>query len=148
MKVLLIKDVKGLGKAGDIKEVKDGYGKNFLIARGFAKLATDSVIKQWEAQQRKKAQEKAAEIDRLKKLKEKIEKIKLTIKHKVGANGALFGAITNKEISEYLKKDFDIDIDKKHIEIHPPIKQTGEYEVDIKLGHGIHAKLDLIVEGE
>ena len=148
MKVLLIKDVKGLGKAGDIKEVKDGYGKNFLIAKGFAKLATDAVIKQWQANQKKKAEAEAAEIDRLNKLKEKIEKIKLTIKHKVGANGALFGAITNKEISEHLKKEFDIDIDKKKIELHPAIKQTGEYEVDIKLGHGIHAKLDLIVEGE
>jgi len=148
MKVLLIKDVKGLGKAGEVKEVKDGYGKNFLIAKGFAKLATDSVIKQYKAMQQKKAEQEAAEIERLKKLKEKIEKIKMTIKHKVGANGALFGAITNKEISEHLKKDFNIEIDKKHIEIHPPIKQTGEYEVDIKLGHGIHAKLDLIVEGE
>ncbi len=148
MKVLLIKDVKGLGKAGDIKEVKDGYGKNFLIAKGFAKLATDAVIKQWQAQQKKKAELKAAEIEKLKKLKEKIESIKLVIKHKVGANGSLFGAITNKEISEHLKKDFKIEVDKKHIEIHPPIKQTGEYEVDIKLGLKIHAKLDLIVEGE
>ncbi|WP_187648456.1 50S ribosomal protein L9 [Nitrosophilus labii] len=148
MKVLLVKDVKGLGKAGDIKEVKDGYGKNFLIARGFAKLATDAVIKQWQAQQKKKAEQEAAEIERLKKLKEKIENIKLVVKHKVGANGALFGAITNKEISEQLKNDFSIEVDKKNIDIHPPIKQTGEYEVNIKLGHGIHAKLNLIVEAE
>ncbi len=148
MKVLLIKDVKGLGKAGDIKEVKDGYGKNFLIAKGFAKLATDAVIKQWQAQQRKKEEEEAREIEKLKKLKEKIESLKLTIRHKTGANGALFGAITNKEIAQHLKKDYSIDIDKKSIEVHPPIKQTGEYEIDIKLGHGIHAKLDLIIEGE
>lgn len=148
MKVLLIKDVKGLGKAGDIKDVKDGYGKNFLIAKGYAKLATDGVIKQYKAQQKQKEAQKQEEIQRLKKLKEKIENIKLTIKHKVGANGALFGAITNKEISEHLKKDFDIEIDKKHIEIHPAIKQTGEFEVEVKLGHGINAKLDLIVEAE
>lgn len=148
MKVLLIKDVKGLGKAGDIKEVKDGYGKNFLIAKGYAKLATDAVIKQFQAKQKQKEKQKEKEIEELKKLKEKIENIKLTIKHRVGANGALFGAITNKEISEHLKKDFGIEVDKKHIELNSPIKQTGEFEVEIKLGHGINAKLDLIVEGE
>ncbi|BCD60286.1 MULTISPECIES: 50S ribosomal protein L9 [unclassified Nitratiruptor] len=147
MKVLLIKDVKNLGKAGEVKEVKDGYGKNFLIARGFAKLATPDVIEAWEKEQAKKAQEEAAEIEKLKQLKEKIESTKLIIKHKAGANGALFGAITNKEVAEELKKQ-GIEIDKKHIDIHPPIKQTGEYEVDVKLGHGIHAKLDLVVEAE
>ncbi|WP_200764103.1 50S ribosomal protein L9 [Nitrosophilus alvini] len=148
MKVLLIKDVKGLGKAGEIKEVKDGYGRNFLIARGFAKHATDAVIRQWQAEQKRRAEKEAAEIENLKKLKEKIESIKLVIKHKLGANGALFGSITNKEISEALKKEYGIEIDKKHIDVHPPIKQTGDHEIDIKLGHGIHAKLELVVEGE
>ncbi len=147
MKVLLIKDVPNLGKAGEVKEVKDGYGKNFLIARGFAKLATPEVIEAWEKEQAKRAEEEAKEIDKLKKLKEKIENITLTIRHKAGANGALFGAITNKEVAEALKEK-GIDIDKKHIDIHPPIKQTGEYEIDVKLGHGIHAKLKLIVEAE
>jgi len=148
MKVLLIKDVKSLGKAGDIKEVKDGYGRNFLIAKGFAKLATNDVIREYQAEQKRKEKQKEEEIKRLKELKKKIENIKLTIKHRVGANGALFGAITNKEISEHLKKDFGIEVDKKHIEVHPPIKQAGEFEVEIKLGHGIDTKLDLIVEGE
>ena len=147
MKVLLIKDVPNLGKAGEVKEVKDGYGKNFLIARGFAKLATPDVIAKWEREQKERAQKEAQEIKELKKTKEKIESLKLVIKHKAGANGALFGAITNKEVAEELKKH-GIKIDKKHIEIHPPIKQAGEYEIDIKLGHGIHAKLDLLVEAE
>ena len=147
MKVLLIKDVPNLGKAGEVKEVKDGYGKNFLIARGFAKLATPDVIEAWEKEQAKKAQEEAKEIERLNALKEKIESTKLIIRHKAGANGALFGAITNKEVAEALQEK-GIEIDKKHIDIHPPIKQAGEYEIDIKLGHGIHAKLDLVVEAE
>ena len=146
MKVLLIKDVPNLGKAGEIKEVKDGYGKNFLIAKGFAKLATPDVVEAWQKEQQAQKERQKREIQELTKLKEKLEKIKLVIRHKVGANGALFGAITNKEISEHLKNEFGIDIDKKHIEVHPPIKQTGEYEVDIKLGHGIHGKLDLVVE--
>ncbi len=147
MKVLLIKDVKNLGKAGEVKEVKDGYGKNFLIARGFAKLATPEVIEAWEREQAQKAAQEEQEIKQLQALKEKIENIKLLIRHKAGANGALFGAITNKEVAEALREK-GIEIDKKHIDIHPPIKQAGEYEIDIKLGHGIHAKLDLIVEAE
>ena len=147
MKVLLIKDVPNLGKAGEVKEVKDGYGKNFLIARGFAKLATPDVIEAWEKEQARKAEQEAKEIESLKKLKEKIESITLTIRHKAGANGALFGAITNKEVAEALKAK-GIEIDKKHIDIHPPIKQTGEFDIDIKLGHGIHATLKLIVEAE
>ncbi len=146
MRVLLIKDVKNLGKAGEIKEVKDGYGRNFLIAKGFAKLATPEVIEQFKKEQEEKAKREAKEIEELKKLKEKIESITLTIKHKAGANGALFGAITNKEVAEALKKEHGIEIDKKHIDIHPPIKQAGDFEIDIKLGHGIHAKLNLIVE--
>ncbi|BCD62222.1 large subunit ribosomal protein L9 [Nitratiruptor sp. YY08-26] len=147
MKVLLIKDVKNLGKAGEVKEVKDGYGKNFLIARGYAKLATPEVIEAWEKEQAQKAQKEAQEIKELQALKEKIENMKLVIKHKAGANGALFGAITNKEVAQALKEK-GIEIDKKHIDIHPPIKQAGEYNIDVKLGHGIHATLDLVVEAE
>jgi len=146
MKVLLIKDVKGLGKAGEIKNVKDGYARNFLLPKGFAKLATDDVIKAWQEEQKKKEEELKKEISKINELKEKIENITLIIKHKLGANGQLYGAITNKEIAnELLKKG--IEIDKKHIEMKQ-IKNVGEYDVDIKLGHGIHANLKLIVEGE
>ena len=146
MKVLLIKDVKGLGKAGEIKNVKDGYARNFLLPKGFAKLATDEVIKAWQEEQKKKEEELKKEISKINELKEKIENTTLVIKHKLGANGQLYGAITNKEVAnELLKKG--IEIDKKHIEMKQ-IKSVGEYNVDIKLGHGIHANLKLIVEGE
>ena len=146
MKVLLIKDVKGLGKAGEIKNAKDGYARNYLIPKGFAKLATPEVIKEWEKEQKKKEEELKAEIEKLNKIKKEIENITLIIKHKLGANGQLYGAITNKEVAEKLKEK-DIEIDKKHIEMKQ-IKSVGEYNVDIKLGHGIHAKLKMIVEGE
>jgi len=146
MKVLLIKDVKGLGKAGEIKNVKDGYARNFLLPKGFAKLATDEVIKAWKEEQKKKEEELKKEISKINELKEKIEKTTLIIKHKLGANGQLYGAITNNEVAnELLKKG--IEIDKKHIEMKQ-IKSVGEYDVDVKLGHGIHATLKLIVEGE
>ncbi|MRJ03159.1 MAG: 50S ribosomal protein L9 [Epsilonproteobacteria bacterium] len=147
MRVLLIKDVPNLGKAGEVKEVKDGYGRNYLIAKGLAQLATPEVIKKWEEEQKRREAEEAAEIARLQKLKEQIEAITLTIRHRAGANGALFGAITNKEVAQALKER-GIEIDKKHIDIHPPIKQTGEFDIDVKLGHGIHGTLKLIVEAE
>ena len=146
MKVLLIKDVKGLGKAGEIKNAKDGYARNYLIPKGFAKLATDEVIKEWQEEQKRKEEELKKELAKLNELKEKIENTKIVIKHKLGANGHLYGAITNKEVAEHLKEK-GIEIDKKHIEMKQ-IKAVGEYSVDVKLGHGIHAKLDLVVEGE
>jgi large subunit ribosomal protein L9 len=146
MKVLLIKDVKGLGKAGEIKNAKDGYARNYLIPKGFAKLATPEVIKEWEEEQKRKEEELKKELAKLNELKEKIENTTLVIKHKLGANGQLYGAITNKEVAEALKEK-GIEIDKKHIEMKQ-IKTVGEYNIDIKLGHGIYAKLKLIVEGE
>ncbi len=147
MKVLLIKDVKNLGKAGEIKEVKDGYGKNFLVAKGFAKVATDEVIEEWKREQKRKEEEEAAEIARLEALRKKLEGLQLTIRKKLGANGSLFGAITNHDIADALKAE-GIEIDKKIIHLDGAIKATGLYEADVKLGHGIHAKLKFEVVGE
>jgi large subunit ribosomal protein L9 len=146
MKVLLIKDVKGLGKAGEIKEAKDGYARNFLIPRGFAKLATPEVIREWEKQEAERKAKLEAELKEINELKEKLENATIVIKHKLGANGQLLGAVTNKEIAEKLK-EAGFEIDKKQIE-HTSIKAPGEYKIDIKLGHGIHAKANVLVEGE
>jgi len=146
MKVLLLKDVKGLGKAGEIKEAKDGYARNYLIPKGFAKLATPEVIKEWEKEQARKEAELKAELEKINSMKEKLESEKIVIKHKLGANGQLIGSVTNKEIAEVLKEK-GFDIDKKQIE-HTTIKAPGLYNIDIKLGHGIHAKIELEVEGE
>jgi len=146
MKVLLLKDVKGLGKAGEIKEAKDGYARNYLIPKGFAKLATPEVIKEWEKEQAEKEAKLKAELAKIKEMKEKLEEEKIVIKHKLGANGQLLGSVTNKEIAEVLQKK-GFDIDKKQIE-HKTIKSPGIYNIDIKLGHGIHAKINLEVEGE
>ena len=146
MKVLLLKDVKGLGKAGEIKEAKDGYARNYLIPKGFAKLATPEVIKEWQEEQAKKEAELKAELEKINEIKEKLENEKIVIKHKLGANGQLIGSVTNKEIAEVLKQK-GFDIDKKQIE-HTTIKAPGLYTIDIKLGHGIHAKIEIEVEGE
>jgi len=146
MKVLLIKDVKGLGKAGEIKNAKDGYARNFLIPKGYAKVATPEVIKEWEIEQAKKQAELEAELKKINEMKEKLENEKFIIRHKLGANGQLIGSVTNKEIAEFLQQK-GYEIDKKQIE-SKTIKAPGIYNIDIKLGHGIHAKINLEIEGE
>jgi len=148
MKVLLIKDVKSLGVTGDIKEVKDGYGKNFLIGKGHAKHATPEVIKEWEVEQEKLKEILEAEIKEANVTKEKIDSFKFTVKHKVGANGHLIGSVTNKEIQQVMLEQAQIEIDKKQITLKAKIKTIGIFEADCKLGHGIHAlaKIDVIAE--
>lgn len=148
MKVLLTKDVKSLGKAGEIKEVADGYGKNFLIGKGLALHATTEVLNRWKAEQKRAAENEAKEIAAAKELAEKLNATKLTIKHKIGANGHLIGSVTNKEISESLEAQFSIMLDKKNISLDKKIKAVGIYEVDCKLGHAIHASLKVDIIGE
>ena len=148
MKVLLLKDVKGTGKAGEVKEVKDGYGKNFLIGKGLALKATDEVLEQYAKEQAEIAAQEAAQIAAAQEIAQKLEASKFTIKHKVGANGHLIGSVTNKEIAEVLKEQADIEIDKKQITLQAKIKTEGIFEADCKLGHGIHAiaKIDVMAE--
>ena len=148
MKVLLIKDVKSLGKIGEVKEVKDGYGKNFLIGKGFAKHATPEVLEKWAEEQAKIKEALEEEIREANEIKEKIDSFKFTVKHRVGANGHLIGSVTNKEISIVMYEQADIAIDKKQITLKSKIKTIGIFEADCKLGNGIHAlaKIDVIAE--
>ena len=148
MKVLLIKDVKGLGKAGELKEVKDGYGKNFLVGKGFAKIGTTEVLRQYEAEQKRKVASEVAEIAKLKETDIMLSKITLIIKRSLGANGSLFGAVTKDEIAKELELQKNVKIDKKNIEISLPIKSTGVYDISVKLGHGIHSNLKIEIIGE
>jgi large subunit ribosomal protein L9 len=148
MKVLLIKDVKSLGKAGEVKEVKDGYGKNFLIGKGFAKHATEEILAQHKADEAQKAADLAADIALQKENAKKLEKAEIIITKKMGDNGHLFGSITKDEVAQALAEQHGIIIDKKHITDKITIKTIGEHDLDLKLGHGIHAKLHVDVQGE
>ena len=148
MKVLLVKDVNGLGKVGEVKDVKPGYGQNFLIKKGFAKPATEEVLAQHKADEEQKAQDLAKEIARLKEIAEKLDKAEIIITKKLGQNGHLFGAVTKDEIAHALKEQHNIDIDKKHINEKSAIKTIGEHDLDFKLGHGLHATLHVDVQGE
>ena len=147
MKVLLLQDVKGLGKKGEICEVKDGYGKNYLIAKKMADFATNTVINRYRSEQ-KKALEIAAEEKALVEMTaKKIAEITLKISQKVGANGSLYGAITKEDIAQSLLENHRLNIDKKTLELKNPIKSTGVYEVEVTLGQGICAVLKVDVEG-
>ena len=148
MKVLLIKDVKTLGKRGEVKEVKDGYGKNFLIAKGFAKHATAEILEQHKLDEAQKAADEAAEIARLKEMAKKLDKLEIIITKKMGQNGGLFGAITKDEVAVALLEQHNVEIDKKDIIDKVAIKTIGEHELDLKLGHAIHAVLHVDVQGE
>jgi large subunit ribosomal protein L9 len=149
MKVLLIKDVKSLGKAGEIKEVKEGYGRNFLVGKGFALHATEEVIAQWEKDQEEMKKREAEELASLKEIEKKLADIKLVIHKKLGANGSLYGAVTKDEIAHQLVDQHGIEVDKKTVELEKnAIKATGNYDISIKLGHGIHAKLNLEIKGD
>ncbi|KIM10831.1 MAG: 50S ribosomal protein L9 [Sulfuricurvum sp. PC08-66] len=148
MKVLLIKDVKALGKAGEIKEVKDGYGKNFLIGKGFAKAATSEVIATWEAQKAQHEAEEKALVARLTQESKQLATLTTTITKKAGENGHLFGAVTKDEIAHAIATQHGIDIDKKDIEHKVALKMIGRFEIDIKMGHAIHAKTAIEIVAE
>jgi large subunit ribosomal protein L9 len=147
MKVLLVKDVKNLGKKGEIKEVKDGYGQNFLLKKGFAQLATPKVIEEWKKQQEELKKKLEQEIEQFTKEKKILEDNKIVITKKLAPVG-IQGSVKKDDISKAIKEQLNIEIDKKHIELKKPIKSTGVFDIDIKLGHGIHAILRLEVIGE
>ncbi|MBU1666798.1 50S ribosomal protein L9 [bacterium] len=147
MKVLLIKDVKSLGKTGEIKEVKDGYGQNFLIGKGLAKLATPDVVANWKAQQERMAKELADTLARLEKEKTELEATKIIIKKKLAPVG-IQGSVSKEDIAKAVEDQLNIVIDKKSVELKKALKSLGEHKVDVKLGHGIHALINVEVVGE
>ena len=148
MIVILNKDVKGTGKAGDVVKVSDGYARNMLIPRGLATEATQGNIRHLEKQKAIAAEKKAEEKAQAQQQAEKIQKASVLIKTKAGEGGKIFGSITSKDISEALREQHGIDIDKKKFQMDAPLKQTGETGVDIKLYQDIIARLTVIIESE
>ena len=148
MKVILIKDVKGSGKAGDVLNVADGYARNFLLARGFAIEATAKNVNDL-------AGKKAAEQHRLDVAKSEAEATaknlngkSVVIKAKAGQNGKLFGSVTSATVSELILKQFGESVDKKKISLRADIKSYGDYSAEIKMTQGVSAKMTVKVEPE
>jgi large subunit ribosomal protein L9 len=147
MRVLLIQDVRNLGKKGEIKNVKDGYALNFLIPRNLAKIATDKIVEEWKREQAELEKRRKEEIERFTKEKEILEDGKVVIKKKLAPVG-IKGSVKKDDIAKAIKEQKNIDVDKKHIELKKAIKSTGEFVIDIKFKHGIHAKVNIEVVGE
>ncbi len=147
MKVILVKDVKNVGKAGEIVNVSDGYGRNYLLPRGLAIEATESNVKV--LNEKKKAEEKKRqqELEEAKEMAQKLSNLSLVLKVKAGENGKLFGSVTSKDVEEALKEK-GFDIDKKKIVFNENVKTTGTYYVDIKLYQGVIAKVKVDVVAE
>lgn len=148
MIVILNRDIKGTGKAGDVVNVSDGYARNMLLPKGYATEATEGNIRNLEKQKaiaaEKKAEEKAAAVQTA----EKISALSVEIKTKAGEGGRIFGSITSKDIADALKAQHNITVDKKKIQLDSPIKQTGEITVDIKLYSEVNAKLKVVVNAQ
>ncbi len=146
MIVILIKDLKGTGKAGDVVKVSDGYARNKLIPAGIAKEATEgnvrSLEKQKAVQAKKAAEEKAAAIE----LSNRIESLETVIKTKSGEGGRLFGSITAKDITDAVKEQHNISLDKKKLVMDGPIKNVGEFCIEAKIYTEVTAKIKVIVE--
>ena len=148
MKVIFNQDVRNQGKKGDLKEVSDGYARNFLIPRGLASEATKDNLNAQKLQEKAKAKQIEKEKALAAENAQKLEGIVIKISAKAGGQGRLFGSITSKEISEALLDQHDITIEKNKIVQADPIKTYGNFEIKAKLGHEVTGIINLLVVEE
>jgi large subunit ribosomal protein L9 len=148
MRVILLDNVDGVGKKGDTREVKDGFGRNFLVPRGLAMPATSSNVKKIEDLAKLIINKREKDIKTASFTKERLEETPVTIKKKAGVDGKLFGSVTAKEIAEAVKKAMDLDIDRRSLRIEEAIKSTGVHTVEAHLEKGVVAQLRLEIEEE
>ena len=144
MKVILLQDIKSVGKKGEIVNASDGYARNFLFPRKLAQEATAEnlhILNQKKENERKK---KLAEIEEAQAIAEKLKGKEIKITAKSGENGRLFGAITNKDIADAIKKQYSMDIDKKKI-VMDTIKSTGVYDIEVKIYAEVSTKMKVVI---
>ncbi|MBR5613765.1 MAG: 50S ribosomal protein L9 [Clostridia bacterium] len=137
MKVILTQDVKGQGKKGDLINVSDGYARNFLFPKGFAKEASKQAMNELEGKRGAEQYHRNVEEEKARNIAERMKEITVKLEAKAGAGGKLFGSITSKDVAEALKAQFKIDIDKRKIELKDGIKTCGTTEVPVRLYAGI-----------
>ena len=148
MKVILLQDIKNVGRKDEIINANDGYARNFLFPKNLAIEATKDNLIKLQDKKNSQAHKKSLEIEEYKKQANKLKDITLELKVKAGAHGKIFGGVTAKEISEELKKQCNMDIDKKKIVLKETIKNIGRFSVDIKFGDGVNAKLGIEIKPE
>ncbi|MGP4038994.1 50S ribosomal protein L9 [Gracilibacillus sp. D59] len=133
MKVIFTQDVKGKGKKGEVKNVSDGYARNYLLKNNFAIEANQANMKALNAQKNKEKKLEQQEVEEAEQLKEKLANLEVKVTAKSGEGGRLFGSITSKQIAETLKKDHQIKMDKRKIELDQPIRSLGYTNVPVKI---------------
>lgn len=141
MIVILKEDVKGTGKAGEVLKVSDGFARNMLLKKGLAVEATQANLRSLEKQKALKIQQEKENRERAHSQAETLKNKKVVIKTKSGEGGKLFGSITSKDISDAIKDQLGIDIEKKNIELANPLKQLGSFDVAVKLYHEIKGEI-------
>lgn len=146
MRVVLLQDVPGKGKAGEIKEVSIGYAKNFLLPRGLALVATPTVIKEVESRLEKEKLQKSIDQEKLVELAKQIQGKEIRLKARKGAGERLFGSITAADIAEELSQTVGSAIDKRKIELEKPLRQAGSYQIGVKLAGDLKPQITVIIE--
>jgi large subunit ribosomal protein L9 len=148
MKVVLLEDLPGKGKTGEIKEVSKGYARHFLLPRGLALVATPTVIKQAESRLEKEKLEESIDRDKLVELAQQIEGKEIRFKARMGAGERLFGSITAADIAEELGRAIGSVVDKKKVDIGESLRKTGSYEVAVKLASDLSPQIMVVIEEE
>jgi len=147
MKIILLQDIENVGKKGDIKNVADGYARNFLFPRNLAKVATEEAIVELEKEKELEAQKAEEELKKTQELVSKIDGLEFEVIEKIDESGKLYGSINEVRIAKVLKEK-GFDIKKKQIKIPQPIKELGEFPVTLLFDHGLEAEIKLIVMEE
>jgi large subunit ribosomal protein L9 len=144
MQIILLDDVEDLGEQGEVHEVADGYGRNYLIPQGLARVATDGAIRQLRDEQQQQARKEAAKQEQAETLKDELEDMQVVFTAKVGEDNRIFGTVTTQQIAvELSNRGFDID--RRDIDLDEDIRFVGAYTATIDVGHGISATLDIQV---
>lgn len=145
MKVIFLKDVKGTAKKGEIKEVSDGYARNFLMKQGLAIMATDAELKKIDGQAKKKAKQMESDLAEQQKKAARLDGGEMEIYAKVSAGGTLYAAINDEKLVQFIKKELGVKVEAKQIKLKNPIKELGDYDVKIIFSHGLEADIKVTV---
>lgn len=148
MKVILLENIPGKGRAGEIRDVSKGFARNFLLPQGLAVVATPAIIKETEAKLQKEQKEELMDRDKLTELAQQVEGAEVRFKARAGAGDRLFGSVTAADIAEELSRVTGSVIDKKKVDIEKPLRQAGSHEVTIRLAGDIKPQITVVIEEE
>ena len=150
MKVILLQDIKTLGRKGELKEVAEGYARNYLVPKGLAAMATEANLRMAAQQKQSAKTRELHEEEEAREFAARLQGLKITIEAKTGESGRLFGSVTTKDITEAVWRMAKIELDRKKIDLQEGLKQLGHYDIPVRLHHGVAATIavDVVKKGE